>query len=73
MKVIQCQPAKSLNISLIILVLISAVVGFFVSFTDGFNIIDGAIMGGILFICGLVPIVYIYYLRTKRQDENFEE
>ena len=66
-------PQKSLSISLVMFVLISAVVGFFVSFTDGFTIIDGVIMGGILFICGLIPIVYIYYLRTKRQDENSEE
>lgn len=66
-------PKKSLNISMIVLVVISTIVGFFVSITKGFTIIDGIIMGGILFICGLVPVIYMYYLRTKRQDENFEE
>ncbi|WP_223068289.1 hypothetical protein [Paenibacillus caui] len=66
-------PQKSLSISLVVLILISTVVGFFVSLTDGFTIINGVIMGGILFICGLIPIVYIYNLRTKRQDENIEE
>ncbi|SDM62506.1 hypothetical protein [Bacillus sp. OK048] len=66
-------PQKSLRISLVVLILISTVVGFFVSITDGFTIINGVIIGGILFICGLIPIVYIYNLRTKRQDENIEE
>jgi hypothetical protein len=66
-------PKNSLNISLFILVIISALVGIFVSFTDGFNVVDGIIMGGIIFICGLLPLVYIYYLRIKRQDRNFDE
>ena len=47
-------PQKSLRISM--------VVGLFVSLTDGFTVINGVIMGGILFICGLIPIVYIYNL-----------
>lgn len=66
-------PQKSLSISLVVLILISNVVGFFVSLTDGFTLINGVIMGGILFICGLIPIVYIYNLRKKRQDENIED
>jgi hypothetical protein len=66
-------PQKSLRISLVVLVSISTVVGFLVSFTDGYTAIDGGIMGGILFICGIVPIIYIYNLRTKQQDENIDE
>lgn len=66
-------PQKSLFISLVVLFLISTVVGFFISLTDGFTIINGVILGGILFICGLIPIVYNYNLRTKRQEENIEE
>lgn len=62
-------PQKRLRISLIVLILISIAVGFFVSLTDGFTIINGVIMGVILFICGLIPIVYIYNLRTKRQED----
>ncbi|RDW19942.1 hypothetical protein [Oceanobacillus chungangensis] len=64
---------KSLGISLAVLVFITTVVGFFVSLTDGFTIINGIIMGGILFICGLFRIVYIHNLRTKRKDDNNEE
>ena len=63
-------PQKSLAISFVVLVFISTVVGFFVSLTDGFNSIDGLIMGSILFICGLFPIGYIYNLRKKRQDDD---
>ncbi|WP_226669656.1 hypothetical protein [Metabacillus litoralis] len=66
-------PQRSLSISLIVLVFISTVVGFFVTRTDGFNILDGVILGGILFVCGFVPIIYIYHLRKKRQDEHIEE
>lgn len=66
-------PKKSLIISLLVLALISTIVGILVSFTRGFTIIDGGIVGGILFICGLIPSIYIYYLRIKRQDENFDE
>ena len=63
-------PQKSLAISFVVLVFISTVVGFFVSLTDGFNSINGLIMGSILFICGLFPIGYIYNLRKKRQDDD---
>ncbi|MBR2565161.1 MAG: hypothetical protein IKE29_11130 [Paenibacillus sp.] len=66
-------PQKRFSISLVILILISTIIVFFVSRTDGSNIIDGAMIGGILFICGLIPTVYIYNLRTKRQDEDHEE
>lgn len=66
-------PQKRFSISLVILILISTIIVFFVSRTDGSNIIDGAMIGGILFICGLIPTVYIYNLRTKRQDEDNEE
>ncbi|ADU32199.1 hypothetical protein [Evansella cellulosilytica] len=66
-------PQKSLSISLVVLLLISTVIGFFVSLTDGFAIINGVMIGGIIFVCGLIPIVYIYNLRKKRQDENNED
>ncbi|WP_040209104.1 hypothetical protein [Neobacillus jeddahensis] len=66
-------PKRTLSMSLIILIIISIVVGFFVSLTDGFTITDGGLIGGILFVCGLLPTIYIYYLRTKQQDEHFDE
>ncbi|MEK5173951.1 hypothetical protein NST63_12185 [Heyndrickxia sp. FSL W8-0496] len=63
-------PQKSLRFSLVVLILISIAIRFFVSLTDGFTLINGVIMGVILFICGLILIVYIYNLRTKRQDDE---
>ncbi|WP_324611562.1 hypothetical protein [Bacillus massiliglaciei] len=66
-------PQKRLTASLIGLLLVSAVIGYFVSRTGGFTVMNGVITGGIVLICGLVPILYIYKLRTDRQDENTEE
>ncbi|MHA6252556.1 hypothetical protein [Oceanobacillus sp. CAU 1775] len=65
-------PRKSLIISLIVLAVIAATIGLSVSLTEGFDVISGIISGGVLFICGLIPLVYIYYLRTKRQKDDFE-
>lgn len=63
-------PKRNFHISISILVIISAVIGTFVSITDGFQLLDGVMMGGLFFICGLVPISYIYYLRKKRFEDN---
>ncbi|WP_281202238.1 hypothetical protein [Cytobacillus kochii] len=65
-------PLKNLIISLVILILITTIVVFSVSLTQGFSLINGVIVGVILFICGLIPIIYIYYLRKKRQDKDSE-
>lgn len=62
-------PKKSFIISLVLLLIISSTVGIFVSNTSGFNGFEGLITGGILFICGLVPIIYIYSLRKKRLED----
>lgn len=62
-------PKKSFIISFLILLIISAIVGIFSSNTSGSNRVKGLIMGGIPIICGLVPIIYIYYLRKKRLED----
>lgn len=61
---------RGLIISLIVITLISIVVGVLASLTEGFGPINGIIIGGIIFICSLAPFLYIYYLRTKRQNKN---
>ncbi|WP_077619589.1 hypothetical protein [Bacillus sinesaloumensis] len=66
-------PKIGFLISLIILTAISLLIGIAVKFSAGFETVDGLIMGGIIFICGLIPILYIHYLRTKRQEENLDE
>lgn len=62
-------PQKGLTISLLVAVMISSFVGFLVTLTDGYTINDGLVVGGILFLCSLVPVFYIYYLRTKKEDD----
>ena len=62
-------PKKSFAISLVVLLLISVVVGIFVSLTDGFGPVNGIVLGGIILICGLVPSIYINYLRRKKDDD----
>lgn len=57
---------KGRNISIIVLFVITIVIGFFISISDGFNILDGMIIGAIMFSCGIIPIMYIYFLRKKR-------
>lgn len=66
-------PKKSLIASLLILIMISTIIAVLVSISDGFVIMDGVLIGGILFVCGLAPVIYMYYLRKKRQDENSDE
>lgn len=63
-------PQKQFKLSLIILLVLSVLAGFFVSITDGFSLLYGLLSGGILFICGLIPTVYIYSLRKKQLENN---
>lgn len=66
-------PKKSFIFSLSVIIIVSALVGILVSITDGYTMVNGFIIGGILFICFLVPVTYIYYLRKRRLDEHFDE
>jgi len=52
------------------LIIISAVIGMLVTFSEDSNLLNGVTMGGILFVCGLVPVMYIYYLRKKQTTDN---
>lgn len=62
-------PKISFAISLVVLLLISIVVGTSVALTDGFGPVNGIVIGGIILICGLVPIIYINYLRRKKDED----
>ncbi|MDQ0229092.1 hypothetical protein [Metabacillus malikii] len=62
---------KSITISLIVITIISATVGVLVSITDGGML--GMITGGIIFLCSLIPVLYIDYLRKKRKAEDIED
>lgn len=61
-------PKRSLGISTVIIALISIVVGIFVPLLSKFSPINGLIVGGVFFICVIIPYIYMYYIRTKQQD-----
>lgn len=62
-------PKKSLVISLVGSGVICTLIGFFIAKSESNSIFEGTLMGGCLFICILIPVVYIYTLRIKRQEE----
>ena len=57
-------PKKSFMISLIVLtdIVISASL---ISITPGYVWGEGLLVGGVIFICGLTPLYYVYRLRMK--------
>ncbi|WP_080844151.1 hypothetical protein [Cytobacillus gottheilii] len=63
----------SLQISAIVTLLISLIVGILTANTPGYGIWDGALIGGIIFISGLVPSYYIFRLRKRKEAEFGED
>jgi hypothetical protein len=70
---VEKSPKKNLGVSIIVLLLISTVLGFLVSKSAGYTFIDGVISGGILFICGIFPTLFVFKLRKKQQDEHIDK
>lgn len=64
---------KGFMISLVVLTLLSIVFGVLTALSDGFTAMKGLLVGAIIFVCGLAPILYIYFLRKKRIDEESAE
>ncbi|MGU7947399.1 hypothetical protein ACS60E_06990 [Streptococcus suis] len=62
-------PKNRLAVSLIILGVIAVVIGYFICNTNSYDIVDALISSGIIFISGLIPSIYVYRLRVKRNDE----
>ncbi|KAA0753652.1 hypothetical protein DT250_31265 [Bacillus sp. AR2-1] len=65
-------PVKSLIISLIVVTIIALVFTILTSITPNFNWSNGLLIGGIIFICGVIPVSYVYRLRIK-QEKDLEE
>lgn len=61
-------PKRKLIISMVITGFVSTAIGIFVPFTSKVDSINGFFVGGIFFICFLIPNIYTYYLRIKQQD-----
>lgn len=64
------QPQKSFYVSIAVLTIIVIAVGYLTSSTPNLTPMDGIIIGGILFICGFIPVFYIYRLREKQNQDS---
>jgi len=60
---------KSLYISILVVLSIAILLGTLVTLTPGYTIVDGLIIGSVIFGCFLIPASYMFYLRKKMQDE----
>lgn len=58
-------PKKSFMISLIVLTAIVVISASLISITPGYGWGEGLLVGGVIFICGLTPLYYVYRLRMK--------
>ncbi|MYW24755.1 hypothetical protein GTY48_14045 [Bacillus thuringiensis] len=57
-------PQKKLFRSLFIVLVISIVIGSITIIKN--SLLDGILVGFVLFICSLIPLIYVYRLRTKK-------
>jgi len=66
-------PKKSFSISMVILTAIAIIVAYLTSITPNYGWTEGVLLGVILFVCGLIPLYYIYRLRVKEKDDFEDE
>lgn len=66
-------PKKGLLISLVILTGAAIVLGILGTAGEEFTVFSGILLGGIVFISGLVPILYLYHVRKKNRAEESNE
>ncbi|MFO1446251.1 hypothetical protein KDN24_24210 [Bacillus sp. Bva_UNVM-123] len=66
-------PKKSFIISLAVLTVIVLAVAYLISITPNFGWTEGLILGVVLFICGLIPMYYVYKLRIKQEQDLEDE
>jgi hypothetical protein len=62
-------PKKGLVISIAVVITLAVVFGGVTSLPETTEITDGLIVGLVVLISGLVPVLYIYSLRKKRNGE----
>lgn len=53
-------------------IIIALVFAILTSITPNFNWGNGLLIGGIIFVCGVIPVSYVYRLRIK-QEKDLEE
>lgn len=57
--------SKGLLISFVSLLLICTVVGIITTLSKGYTLMDGILTGGVFFICGFVPFLFLYHFRKR--------
>jgi len=57
-------PQKQLFISLLVALIISIATGSIIIIKN--SLLDGVLVGLILFVCSLIPLIYVYKLRRKK-------
>ncbi|MEJ8777351.1 hypothetical protein [Pseudogracilibacillus sp. ICA-222130] len=63
---------RSYIISFIVVMVFAITFGVLTAITPNFNWSDGLLIGGTIFISGIIPVSYIYRLRLK-QEKDMEE
>ncbi|MFF2242316.1 hypothetical protein ACFVUU_30145 [Bacillus thuringiensis] len=66
-------PKKSLIVSMVVLIIIVVTVAYLTSITPTFSWISGLLVGAIIFICGCIPMYYVYRLRIKQEQDLEDE
>ncbi|MCA1011365.1 hypothetical protein [Halobacillus halophilus] len=69
----QTSPKKGLYISLAVISVLSIASGVMVTLVGSNGIGSGFLIGGIILVCSLVPVIYIYLLRKRKTEEDDEE
>jgi hypothetical protein len=69
----QKDPVRSFFISLFVITIIAVAFAILTSITPHFNWGDGFLIGGIIFVCGIIPVSYVYRLRIKQQKDMGED
>lgn len=66
----QQSPKKGFLLSFIVVTFIAIAVGVAISLSSG--VATGALVGGVIFICGVASFSYLFYLRKQRHDEELD-
>lgn len=67
------EPVRSFFISLFVVTIIAVVFAILTSITPNFNWGDCLLIGGIFFVCGIIPVSYVYRLRIKQEKDREED
>ena len=60
-------PKKRLVISIGVVLIIASILAVLTSMSEGSDPVDGGMVGLVMFICGLVPVLYVYF-HKKEED-----